>query len=116
MQKILIYLTFFVVAALAGCAYKMDIQQGNVITREKLDMLKIGMSRQQAEFVMGTPLLNDPFHDNRWDYLYSFERRGKVQEQYHATLFFEGDRLVRVEKSGPIPETDRYVGEPKKDD
>lgn len=76
--------------------YKMDIQQGNVVTSKMMLQLRPGMSRAQVRFIMGTPLLVDTFHANRWDYLYRMQKDGKVIEQRHVILEFEGDQLKRV--------------------
>jgi len=58
-----------------------------------------GMTRQQVMFIMGTPLLTDPFHQDRWDYYYSFSEGGKPVEQRYVKLYFQGDTLSRVEGS-----------------
>jgi outer membrane protein assembly factor BamE len=78
----------------------MDIRQGNYVTPEMRDKLKVGMSRQQVRFVLGTPMVSDVFHDNRWDYVYRLEQRGEVVEKQHLTLYFDKDVLVRMEDSG----------------
>lgn len=80
--------------------YKMDIRQGNYISADMRDKLRLGMTRSQVRFVLGTPMLSDPFHDNRWDYVYRLEHEGKVVEQHDLTVFFEGDNLVRVIEAG----------------
>lgn len=81
----------------AGCSvHKLDIQQGNIIEEEQLQQLEPGMSRQQVEFVMGTPLLVDSFHENRWDYVYMLREDNKVHTREHVTLFFDGDTLTRI--------------------
>ncbi|MDZ4202692.1 MAG: outer membrane protein assembly factor BamE [Gallionella sp.] len=80
--------------------YKMDIRQGNYITPEMREKLKPGMSKSQARYVMGTAMVSDVFHNNRWDYVYTLERRGEVIERQHMTLYFDGDTLVRVEEGG----------------
>ncbi len=92
-------------ALMTGCApHKLDIHQGTVLTEEKLDSLRIGMDQQQVQFVMGSPLLLDPFHKERWDYYYSFKPGRDEREQYHATLWFDqAGRLERMERKGPIP-------------
>ncbi len=76
--------------------YRMDIQQGNVVDSKMLMQLRPGMTRAQVRFIMGTPLLTDSFHANRWDYLYRMQKGGRVIEQRHVILEFEGDQLVRV--------------------
>jgi outer membrane protein assembly factor BamE len=83
--------------------YKMDIRQGNFVSPEMREKLKLGMSKQQVRYVLGTPMINDAFHGNRWDYAYRLERRGKVIEQQNLTLYFDGDILTRmVEGSQPV--------------
>jgi outer membrane protein assembly factor BamE len=76
--------------------YKMDIRQGNFVTPDMREKLKIGMTKPQVRYVLGTPMINDAFHGNRWDYVYRLERDGKVIEQQNLTLYFEGENLVRV--------------------
>lgn len=87
--------------ALAACAefpgvYKIDIEQGNIITQDMVDQLKPGMSRSQVRYIMGTPLITDTFDQNRWDYLYSIQRKGKKREQEHLILTFDGDKLMSI--------------------
>ena len=92
---------------LAGCStstitsiapepYKIEIQQGNVITQDMVAKLKPGMTRSQARYVLGSPPITDMFHANRWDYVYRTGRAGKLSEERKLTLFFENDLLVRV--------------------
>ncbi|HEY0635790.1 MAG TPA: outer membrane protein assembly factor BamE [Gammaproteobacteria bacterium] len=104
MQKLLICLVTLLL--LSGCAHKIEIQQGNIISLETLDKVKVGMDRDQVRFILGTPLLADPFHQDRWDYYYSMRKEGKMQERYGATLYFTGNTLERIEKYGPIPAKD----------
>lgn len=80
--------------------YKMDIRQGNYITPEMREKLKLGMTRSQVRYVLGTPMVSDAFHANRWDYVYSLEHEGEVIEKQNLTVFFEGDNLVRVDEGG----------------
>ena len=65
-----------------------------------LDQLKPGMDKKQVKFIMGTPVLIDPFHNERWEYIYSFQEGGTVREQRHITLHFENDKLAYI--SGDI--------------
>ncbi len=89
---------------LASCSYvptiapyKIDIQQGNVVTQEMVSKLKAGMSKAQVRFILGTPLLTDAFHTDRWDYIYVFKKEGVLQEQRKLTVLFAGDALKRLE-------------------
>jgi len=75
--------------------YKINIQQGIVVTQEMADQLKEGMTRDQVRFVLGTPILKDPFHADRWDYPFRFQPgRGRIEER-RFTVWFEKDRLAR---------------------
>jgi outer membrane protein assembly factor BamE len=80
--------------------YKMDIRQGNLVTPEMRDKLKLGMSSQQVRYVLGTPMISDAFHGNRWDYVYRLKQRGEVVETQRMTLYFNGDILVRIDDAG----------------
>lgn len=81
--------------ALAGCSfpgvYKIDIQQGNVVTQDMIDQLRPGMTRKQVRFIMGNPLLTDTFHANRWDYLYSIQPGGGQRLQERVSVNFSAD-------------------------
>ena len=97
-------LALAVLFALAACSYvpavtpyRIDIQQGNYITQEMVSQLKPGMSREQVRFVLGTPLLADIFHADRWDYVYYRDPRVGAREQRRIAVFFSDDKLVRVE-------------------
>jgi outer membrane protein assembly factor BamE len=84
--------------ALPSCTpYKMDIRQGNYVTPDMREKLKVGMTKAQVRFVLGTPLVNDAFHGNRWDYLYRLKHAGKEIEKQNLSLYFEGDNLVRID-------------------
>ncbi len=89
-------LTLVGLAALAGCSfpgvYKIDIQQGNVVTQDMIDQLKPGMTQRQVRFIMGNPLITDTFHANRWDYLYSIQPGGRQRYQERISLMFDGQR------------------------
>lgn len=110
-------LTLLVPLLLVGCGsysiapHKIEIQQGNLITQETAQKLAPGMSRAQVRSILGSPLITDTFHDNRWDYVYRLEQKGKLVEQRKLTVFFEGDRMVRVE-SGLLPLTTPAVAAP----
>ena len=76
--------------------YKMDIRQGNFVTPAMREKLKIGMTKPQVQFVMGTPMIQDVFHGNRWDYVYRYEHARKIVDTQIMTLYFEGDNLARM--------------------
>lgn len=96
-------------APLAGCGYlptidvlptvspyRIDIQQGNYLSQEMVSKLQPGMSKEQVRFVLGTPLVTDIFHGDRWDYVYYRDVRGQKPEQRRLSVFFEKDQLVRL--------------------
>jgi outer membrane protein assembly factor BamE len=76
--------------------YKLDVQQGNVVTSKMLLQLRPGMTKSQVRFIMGTPLIQDSFHGNRWDYVYQMRESGKIIEQRRVILDFENELLKTV--------------------
>lgn len=101
MRTILILISFLLsLSLLTACsAYKIDIQQGNTIEENKLSQLKPGMSKQQVQFLMGTAMLIDPFHPQRWEYVYSFRKGGENMKRKRITLIFKDGVLAKVDKS-----------------
>lgn len=98
MRKLLIMILPALLSA--GCSvYKVDIQQGNTLEAEQVADLKPGMSREQVAFLLGTPLLRDPFHPDRWDYVFSFKPGGGEIRSQHLTLYFNGNTLARIDRS-----------------
>jgi outer membrane protein assembly factor BamE len=82
-----------------ACAYRIDIQQGNLLEEESLDQIQLGMSRSAVQFLLGTPMIADAFHEQRWDYAYYFRRgRSREVEQRWIVVYFEQDRVVRIER------------------
>jgi outer membrane protein assembly factor BamE len=88
-------LPLLVAAALTGCnfPYKIDVQQGNYVTQDLVDRLKPGMTRAEVKQILGTPLLADVFHANRWDYYFSNVKGGKGEDRSRLTVIFENDKL-----------------------
>ena len=91
--------------ALAGCGsnfgfpgvYRINVEQGNVVTEEMVEQLRPGLNRRQVRYIMGTPLIEDAFHENRWDYRYLLRNGNESLSETQLTLWFEGDELARVE-------------------
>jgi outer membrane protein assembly factor BamE len=77
--------------------YRADIQQGNVVTQEMIAKLQPGMTRSQVRFALGTPLVMDPFRQDRWDYVYLLTKQGEVKERRRVVVVFKGDKLVGFE-------------------
>jgi len=83
--------------------YRIDVQQGNIITQEMVDQLQIGMTPRQVQFILGSPLLSDSFNLDRWDYYYSLkDGKGKFSEK-RVTVYFKDDRLDRVTGEYSLP-------------
>jgi len=100
------------VAALAGCSsfdrateriagavtpYKVEVVQGNFVSKEQVAALQAGMGRTQVRDILGTPLLADAFHNDRWDYVFTIKRRGVEYQQRRLAIFFKNDALLRFE-------------------
>ena len=93
------FLFILILLLLSGCflaPHKIDVQQGNYVDQEMVSKLKMNMTRDQVLFAMGTPLVIDPFHPNRWDYVYLTGRPGDVSRERGITLEFEENKLVRI--------------------
>ena len=98
---------FVLAVLLTGCGrmpaipglspYKVDIQQGNYVTQDMVEKLKPGMTKSQVRFALGTPLVTDPFHNDRWDYVYVLQQKGRVTEQRHIIVVFSEDKLLRID-------------------
>lgn len=121
MQKAIqyIFVCLFLVS-LSGCSYfqfpgvyKIDVQQGNIVTQEMIDQLKPGMTKRQVRFIMGTPLVADTFDQDRWDYFYSLlDPVGEITQE-RVSVFFENDKLSHFTGDfRPTPATaDQEVGQ-----
>lgn len=114
--------TLLFLLLITGCSsipavlYKIDVQQGNIITQEMVDKLKPGMGRSQVRFVLGSALIDDVFHKDRWDYVYRLLQHGNLVEEYRLTVFFEDDKLVRTagDFSGSLASiSPKYIGSAK---
>ena len=94
-----------IVMLLAGCGsnfgfpgvYRINVEQGNVVTEEMVEQLRPGLNRRQVRYIMGTPLIEDAFHNDRWDYHYLLRNGNETLSTTQLTLWFEGDELVRAD-------------------
>ena len=85
---------------LSACVYRIDIQQGNFLESKDIDRLSVGMTRVQVRSLLGTPMVSDPFESARWDYVYYLKRtRSNEVETRHFIVFFEGDKVSRIQRS-----------------
>ena len=110
MRKNLIFIAILIGLMPFGCsswlpeAHKIDIQQGNRIKQQDLEKLQLGMNRNQVKFVLGSPLLQDSFHQDRWDYIFYLKPgKGEIQRS-KISLYFDGDKLIRIDDSQYHPE------------
>jgi len=83
----------------AGCVYRANISQGNLIKQEDLDQVEIGMTRNQVRFLLGTAMIDDPFHEDRWDYIY-YLRVGREDAGFKrwVTVLFEDGEVIEIRK------------------
>lgn len=88
--------------------YKIDIVQGNMVSREQREALKVGMSRLEVRDILGTPLLASVFHADRWDYVFTLRRQGMEPQARRLTVFFKDDQLARVEADA-LPSEAEFV-------
>ena len=115
MRKSLYYLSLLTSLTLASCStilsyvpgvYSLEIKQGNIIDQSMIDQLRPNMSKRQVLYIMGSPMMNDVFHKNRWDYIYSDQPSGEDRVQKQVTLFFENDQIVGIQgdfRPGEVP-------------
>lgn len=94
--------------ATAVSPYKIDIIQGNVVTREQLDYLRPGMPRAVVRDVLGSALLTSVFHADRWDYVFTLQRQGSQPQSRKVTVFFKNDVLERIE-ADEVPSEKEFV-------
>jgi outer membrane protein assembly factor BamE len=86
-------------AALGGCVYRLDIQQGNYLEGRTVDQLRVGMTRTQVRYLLGTPMVPAPFDHDRWDDLYYFQHgRLRKPAQRHLVVYFKDDKVMRLER------------------
>ena len=88
--------------------YRPSIQQGNFVSQEMLAQLKVGQTRDQVKFILGTPLLMDPFHANRWDYPFYLARGNGELTQARVTVFFKDDKVEKFD-GGNLPTEKEYI-------
>ncbi|MCC7258565.1 MAG: outer membrane protein assembly factor BamE [Gammaproteobacteria bacterium] len=90
-------------ATLAGCVYRVDVQQGNLLDDTDIEAVKPGMTRSQVRFLLGTPVVQDPFDKDRWDYVYYFRRGGTRREEKRWVIVrFADDKVTDIRKDVPF--------------
>jgi outer membrane protein assembly factor BamE len=84
---------------LVACIYKIDVQQGNLLKDTDIERVQVGMTRSQVQFLLGTPMVADSFHRNRWDYAYYLKHgRTREVERRWLVVYFESERVTRIER------------------
>lgn len=88
---------------LAACVYRLDTQQGNLLDEDQVAEVEVGMTRSQVRFLLGTPMVADPFTQDRWDYMFYF-RRGKDGDtrRSHLIVWFDGDTVTKIERPASL--------------
>ncbi len=89
--------------------YRLEIVQGNVITREEAARIKPGMTKAQVRDVLGSPLVTDPFHVDRWDYVFTIRRQGAEPQLRRVVVLFKGDALESIDSGGQLPGEREFV-------
>lgn len=98
MQKTISFTVILTMLLLAsGCVYQAALSQGNLLDQEDIDQLEVGMTRGQVRFLLGTPMIDDPFHDNRWDYVYYLRiGREKATFKRWLSVYFDGELVSEI--------------------
>ena len=95
-----------VLLPLSACVYRIDIQQGNLLDESVIEQVEVGMTRSQVRFLLGTPMVSDSFHHDRWDYTYYLRRgRSRNVERRWFIVFFQEDRVVRLDRDAILVPT-----------
>jgi len=82
-----------------GCVYRINIQQGNFLDQAAVDQVKDGMTRSQVRYLLGTPMVADPFNKERWDYIYYLKKgRSRHVDSRRVTVYFDGEKVARLDK------------------
>jgi outer membrane protein assembly factor BamE len=89
--------------------YRIEIVQGNVVTREQAEAVRVGMTRAQVRDILGSPLVTSAFHVNRWDYVFTIRRQGAEPQQRRILALFDGDRLTSLDTGGELPSEREFV-------
>lgn len=102
--------------SLSACSiYRLGTRQGNEVTSEKLAQLESAENREQVLNIMGSPLVQDPFHNNRWDYVYYYQKHGAETKLRRISVFFDGNQVQRIEQDGLTPIADEDSSETQED-
>jgi len=99
-KSILLFFTLFCLATASGCVYRASMSQGNLIKQEDLDQVEVGMTMTQVRFLLGTPMIDDPFSRNRWDYVYYLKigRKDAGQKRW-VSVYFADEKVSEIRQN-----------------
>ena len=102
-RRLLAGLALALLAVTSGCVYRVDVQQGNLLEATDIEAVKPGMTRSQVRFLLGTPVVTDPFRKDRWDYIYYFKKgRQRAIDRRWVVVYFDGDLVREVQRDVPV--------------
>jgi outer membrane protein assembly factor BamE len=104
-KSIILGVVLGMLAMASGCVYRANISQGNIVEEEDLDQVEIGMTRNQVRFLLGTPMIADPFHQDRWDYVYYVKiGRNDASGKRWVTILFDGETVEDIQRNRELAE------------
>lgn len=105
-RYLIIAIILMSLAASSGCVYRQTIAQGNLVEQEDLDQVEVGMTRNQVRFLLGTPMIDDPFHKDRWDYIYYLKiAREDATFKRWISIYFENDLVSEIRQDQELAPT-----------
>jgi outer membrane protein assembly factor BamE len=104
-KSVVLAIALGILAGPAGCVYRANISQGNIVEEEDLDQVEVGMTRNQVRFLLGTPMIADPFHQDRWDYVYYVKiSRNDASAKRWVTVLFDGETVSEIQRNRELAE------------
>jgi len=104
-NSVILALAIGILLVSSGCVYRANISQGNIVEEEDLDQVEVGMTRNQVRFLLGTPTIDDPFHSNRWDYVYYVKiGRNDATAKRWVTILFEDETVSEIQRNRELAE------------
>ena len=104
-KSIALALVLCLLVGSTGCVYRANISQGNIVEEEDLDQVEVGMTRNQVRFLLGTPMIADPFHQDRWDYVYYVKiGRNDASAKRWVTILFDGETVEDIQRNRELAE------------
>ena len=104
-NSIILCIAFGLLVTASGCVYRANISQGNIVEEEDLDQVEVGMTRNQVRFLLGTPMIADTFHQDRWDYVYYVKiGRNEATAKRWVTILFDGETVEDIQRNRELAE------------